>query len=120
MFPETALDCNEIGDTQLELRYKDRRLEKLCTDEREMRKKRADIAGKLQRRIKALETAATVGELSTHDPSGKWHQLTSNLDGLWAGRLSDNYRLLIQPDDPADPRSAVTVTVIEICDYHGH
>jgi proteic killer suppression protein len=100
------------------VRYEDKKLEKLCTDEREMRKKRGDIADKLRLRIKALETAQTVGELSTHDPLGKWHQLGANLDGLWSGKLSANYRLLVRPDDYAEPLSAVTVTVMDIDDYH--
>lgn len=113
-----AVDCNEIGDKQLDVSYADKKLEKLCTDEREILKKRADIAGKLRLRINALETAKTVGELSTHDPLGKWHPLTANLDGLWAGKLSPNYRLLVRPENSAEPRSAVTVTVIEIEDYH--
>jgi toxin HigB-1 len=100
------------------VRYGDKKLEKLCTDEREMRRKRADIADKLRRRVKALETAASVGELSTHDPLGYWHQLGANLEGLWAGKLSGNYRLLVRPEDAADPWDAVTVTVIDIDDYH--
>ena len=83
-----------------------------------MRRKRADIADKLRLRVKALETAETVGELSTHDPLGDWHQLGANLDGLWAGKVSANYRLLIRPEDSAEPWSAVAVTVIEIADYH--
>jgi proteic killer suppression protein len=103
----------------LEVQYEDKKLEKLCTDEREMRKKRADIATKLRLRVKALETATTVGELSTHDPLGDWHQLSANLDGLWAGRVSKNHRLLLRPEDAGDePWTAVTVTVIEIDDYH--
>lgn len=102
----------------MEVRYEDKKLEKLCTDEREMRRKRSDIADKLRLRIKALETAEAVGELPVHDPLGKWHQLGANLDGLWAGKLSANYRLLIRPDDSVEPRCAVTVTVIDIDDYH--
>jgi toxin HigB-1 len=102
----------------LQVRFGDNKLEKLCTDEREMRRKRADIADKLRLRVKALETAASVGELSTHDPLGYWHQLGENLDGLWAGKLSANYRLLVRPEDAADPWCAVTVTVIDIDDYH--
>lgn len=113
-----ALDCNEIGDNHLEVRYEDKKLEKLCTDEREMRKKRADIADRLRLRLKALETAKSVGELSMDDPLGKWHQLGGNLEGLWAGKLSANYRLLVRPDGPEDPLFAVTVTVIDINDYH--
>jgi proteic killer suppression protein len=102
----------------LEVRYDDKKLAKLCTDEREMRKKRADIADRLRLRVKALETAETVGELSTLDPLGNWHQLGANLDGLWSGKLSPNYRLLIRPEDSTEPWDAVTVTVIEIFDYH--
>jgi proteic killer suppression protein len=102
----------------VEVRYEDKKLEKLCTDEREMRKKRGDIAVKLRRRIKALETAETVGELSTHDPLGKWHQLGADLDGLWAGELSRNYRLVIRPEGEAEPWDAVSVTVTDIDDYH--
>lgn len=114
----SALLCNEIGDT-LEVRYEDKKLEKLCTDEREMRRKRGDIADKLRRRIKALETAETVGELLTHDPLGKWHPLGANLDGLWAGKLSANYRLLVRPEHSADPLCAVTVVVTEISNHYG-
>ena len=75
----------------MKVRYEGRRLEKLCTDEREMRRKRSDIADRLRLRIKALETAENVGELPTHDPLGKWHPLRADLEGLWAGRLSANY-----------------------------
>ena len=84
-----------------------------------MRRKRGDIADKLRKRIKALETAHSVGELPTHDPLGKWHSLSADLDGLWSGKLSGNYRLLFRPDDADDPRSAVTVTVIEISNHYG-
>lgn len=113
-----ALDCNEIGDTRLQVRYEDKKLEKLCMDEREMRKKRTDIAVRLRLRINALRTAETVGELSLHDPLGGWHSLSGNLDGLWSGKLSANYRLLVRPDDSADPLDAVTVTVIEISNHY--
>jgi proteic killer suppression protein len=100
------------------VRYENKKFEKLCTDEREMRKKRADIADKLRLRVKALETATSVGELSTHDPLGYWHQLGADLGGLWAGKLSANYRLLVRPEDATDAWCAVTVTVIDIDDYH--
>lgn len=118
LFLVFALDCNEIGDTRLEVRFEDKKLEKLCMDEREMRKKRADIADRLRLRINALKTAQTVGELCTHDPLGGWHSLSANLDGLWSGKLSANYRLLVRPDDSAEPRDAVTVTVIEISNHY--
>ncbi|WP_217639229.1 hypothetical protein [Arthrobacter sp. cf158] len=85
-----------------------------------MRRKREDVAGKLKLRINALETAESVGELANHDPLGKWHPLTANLDGYWAGKLSANYRLLIRPENAEDPESAVTVTAIEISNHYDH
>ncbi|WP_022878726.1 type II toxin-antitoxin system RelE/ParE family toxin [Microbacterium sp. B19] len=98
--------------------YEDSKLEKLCTDEREMRRKRTDIADKLRRRIKALETAASVGHLPTHDPLGRWHALSANRNGLWAGKLSANYRLIIRPESSAQTADAVTVTVIEVSNHY--
>lgn len=86
MSPVRALDCNEIGDIHLEVQYEHKKLKKLCTDEREMKKRRSDIAGKLRLRIKALETAKSVGELSTHDPLG--NGTSSALTGTVSGRES--------------------------------
>ncbi|PYE12903.1 proteic killer suppression protein [Williamsia limnetica] len=113
-----ALECNEIGDTLLEVLYENRKLETLCTDEQEMQRKRGDIAGRLRLRVNALRTAVTVGELATLDPLGNWHQLTGDHAGEWAGKLSGNYRILIRPEGGSDPWDAVTVTVIDIYDYH--
>ena len=98
--------------------YGDRKLEKLCTNENEMQKKRADIAPKLKLRIKALETAGTVGDLQTDDPLGYWHELSADRAGYWSGKLSDNYRLMIRPEGHDETWEAETVTVVEITDYH--
>ncbi|MBN7300452.1 plasmid maintenance system killer protein [Mycobacteroides abscessus subsp. bolletii] len=102
----------------MDVKYQDRKLEKLCTDEREMRKKRGDIADRLRLRVNALRTANTVGELATIDPLGNWHQLSADHLGEWAGKLSRNERLLIRPEGDSEPWDAVTVTVIDIDDYH--
>jgi toxin HigB-1 len=68
-------------------------------------------------RVNALRTAATVGDLSRDDPGGAWHELKDDLDGIWSGELSGNWRLLVEPD-PLKSLSAVVVTVIDIDDYH--
>jgi proteic killer suppression protein len=103
----------------LDVRYEDNKLQKLCTDEREMRRKRSDIAKKLRLRVNALEIAGCVGELTTLDPLGDWHQLSENLSEFWAGKLSENYRLLVRPEDAGDePWRAVRLTVAKIDDYH--
>lgn len=102
----------------MDVSYEDRKLAKLCTDEREMQKKRADIAAKLKLRIKALETALSVGELPEHDPLGDWHELKADRKGQWSGKLSGNYRLVVRPEGDGETWEAVAVTVIEIVDYH--
>ncbi|MFL6090443.1 MAG: type II toxin-antitoxin system RelE/ParE family toxin [Aeromicrobium sp.] len=102
----------------MQVYYSDSKLAKLCTNEREMQRKRADIAPRLKLRIKALDVAQNVGELATIDPLGDWHELTANWAGHWAGKLSANYRLVIRPEGASETWEAVTVTVIEITDYH--
>jgi proteic killer suppression protein len=101
----------------LEVRYKDNKLEKLCTNEREMQRRRPDIQKKLRLRINALRTAATVGDLPRDDPGGAWHELKGDLAGIWSGELSGNWRLLVEPD-PLRSLGAVVATVIDIDDYH--
>lgn len=96
--------------------YSSRQLEKECTDEREMKRKRGPLAPKLRLRINALELANSLEELRTLDPLGKWHQLTANRAGNWASKLSANWRLVVE--EIGGEGSAVTVMVIEIEDYH--
>lgn len=100
----------------MEVRYKDNKLEKLCTDQSEMRKKRPDLEKKLRLRIKALENSETLGDLPEDDPGGRWHDLKGKRAGTWAGDLSGNWRLIVQPS--SDTLTAVEVTVLEIKDYH--
>ena len=101
----------------MELRYKDNKLEKLCTNEREMQRKRPDIQKKLRLRVNALQNAAAIGDLPRDDPGGDWHELKGDRAGIWAGELSGNWRLLVEPD-PLKSLGAAAVTVIDIDDYH--
>ncbi len=96
--------------------YSSKKLEKLCNDEREMRRQRADIAAKLKLRINALRVAPSLLELPTLDPLGRWHELTADRSGQWAGSLSRNWRLVIEPAESGD--TDVTVLVIDVEDYH--
>lgn len=102
----------------MQVAYATRSLEKLCTDEKEMRRKRADVAVKLRLRIKALETAENVSHLKIHDPMGRWHALTADLAGQWAGWLSPNHRIIIRPEGGGPPATRTAVTVMELTDYH--
>jgi len=102
----------------MQVSYGDKSLERLCTDEKEMRKRRADIARKLPLRIKALEAAPTLADLVSQDPLGYWHELTADRAGAWSGRLTPNQRIIIEPTGETPGLESVTVTVIELVDYH--
>lgn len=101
----------------MQLRYKNNKLEKLCTNEREMQRKRPDIQKKLRLRINALRAADTVGDLPQDDPGGAWHDLKGDRAGIWSGELSGNWRLLVEPA-PLKSLSAEKVTVLDTEDYH--
>ena len=96
--------------------YKDNKLKKLCTDEREMQKQRPYLKKKLRLRVKALENSDTLGDLPGDDPGGAWHDLKGQRGGTWAGELSGNWRLLVAPSP--NSLTATEITVIDIEDYH--
>jgi len=102
----------------MEVQYEDHSLEKICTDESQMRRERGDIAPKLRTRIAALRTATSIADLIALDPSGKWHSLKADRAGTWAGSLSRNWRLVIRPLGDGLVTEAVEVSVVEIVDYH--
>ncbi len=102
----------------MEVRYENRSLQKLCTDEKHMRRERGDIFPKLRLRLAALRAATNIADLVTLDPQGKWHLLTADRSGVWAGTLSRNWRLVVRPEGDGSAAEAVEVTVIEIVDYH--
>ncbi|SHJ80620.1 proteic killer suppression protein [Tessaracoccus bendigoensis DSM 12906] len=100
----------------MRLRYSSRQLEKECTDERGMKRRRGALAAKLRLRVNALEVAESMTDLQAVDPLGKWHPLTADRAGRWAGRLSANWRLIVEP--AGDEPGMVTALVIDIEDYH--
>ncbi len=90
-----------------------------------MHKKRPDIEKKLRLRIKAIEVAETLGDLSKNDPLGRWHRLSGDREGQWAGKVSGNERIIIEPScegvkilDVIEQLAASEVNVREITDYH--
>lgn len=100
----------------MRLRYSSKQLAKECTDEREMKRRRGALAAKLRLRVNALEVAESMTDLQAMDPLGKWHPLTANRSGQWAGDLSRNWRLIVEDDGVEG--GEVSVMLIEIRDYH--
>ena len=87
---------------------------------------RPDIAKGIKLRHNALEMAETMEDLASLDPGGRWHQLHGNRKNQWAGKLTKNYRIIIEPingrmkiteiETIADDKTSVKVVSIE--DYH--
>lgn len=110
----------------MEILYATRKLEDICTDEKKCRKMRPDIAKGMKLRHNALEMACTMEDLAFLDPSGRWHQLCGNRKGQWAGKLTKNYRIIVEPingrmriaeiKEIVDENTSVKVVSIE--DYH--
>lgn len=96
----------------MELRYVDNELERRCTDERYMQRKLGvSMAKALRLRLDELRRAEELGDLLFF--AGKWEELKGDRAGQWSGRLTANWRLIVQPDN-----AAITVLVVEIVDYH--
>ncbi len=102
----------------MEVRYADNKLKKLCADESEMWRRRADVAKKLKLRLTALRKARDLSHLMESDPLGKWHSIEKIRAGCWAAWVSRNQRIIVEPEAKCAIVTAVTVTVIEVEDYH--
>lgn len=99
----------------MRIAYDTSELEKVCTHTRAMRMKYPEpIAKGLQRRIKQMESAATIRDLL--DGLGKWHPLTGRGRLVYGANLSANWRVTVQFEEHDDGSADATVTSIE--DYH--
>jgi proteic killer suppression protein len=87
----------------------------------------ASRAAKIRQRLAELAAANTLAEMSTLPPP-RCHQLTQNLDELFAVVVSANERLVFSVDNDPIPRRpdggvdlvrVDAITVLRIEDYHG-
>ena len=97
----------------MELEYADNELERQCTDGRYMQRKLgAQRAKALRLRLDGLRRVDELGDLLFI--AGKWEELKGDRAGQWSGRLTANWRLIIEPD-----QTTITIVLIrEIVDYH--
>lgn len=97
----------------MELRYADKELERQCTEARYMQRKLgAQRAKALRLRLNELRRVGELGDLLLI--AGKWEELKGDRVGQWSGRLSANWRVIVEPDG-----TTITVVLVrEIVDYH--
>ncbi|WP_017177870.1 type II toxin-antitoxin system RelE/ParE family toxin [Actinomyces timonensis] len=97
----------------MEVRYADRKIQTICTNERQMKRQLdAAVAKKLRLRITELYNVESFAGL-LHG-TGRWEQLTADRAGQWSARLGRNWRLIVV-DEGGTP---VVALVTDIVDYH--
>jgi len=95
----------------MELWYATSELERQCTDSRYMQRKLgAERSKRLRLRLDDLIAAVSMADLLVM--AGKWEELKADRAGQWSGRLSGNWRLIVEPE------ASGMVLVVEIVDYH--
>ena len=82
----------------MEVRYASQKVQDICTNERQM-KRRLDAVVSKKLRLRG---------------TGRWERLTADRAGQWSARLSANWRLIVVNEGG----SPVVALVIEITDYH--
>lgn len=99
----------------MQVTYESKKLEKKCTKSREMRMAYPDqIVKPLQRRMKQIESATSVADLQAG--LGSWHPLTGRGPGVYAAKLSANYRLVVRFSDVET--TDILAHVLDVGDYH--
>lgn len=76
------------------------------------------------KRLADAEAAACLEDM--RNLPGRWHELTGDLSGCVACRLSGNCRLILKPAEPAPVKpdgglnwkEVVTLRVVDVKDYH--
>ncbi len=90
------------------------------------RKLGADNAKRLKQRMMELQAAISLEEIS-HLPPTRLHELTDNRAGQFSVDLSQQFRLIFEPNHAPVPKlddggidlaGVVSITIVEIVDYH--
>jgi plasmid maintenance system killer protein len=112
----------------MEIAYPSRRIQKLCTSDKEMKSRLGPkMAAKLKAQLAAIEAAATLAELWLV-PQTRCHEMSGDRKGQISIDLIHPQRLYITPDHKPVPlkpdkgldRAAVTrVMIVAIDDPHG-
>lgn len=105
----------------MEVAYANKKLEKNCTDDRQMKKTYpTSVAKSLQKRLVELDIAENV--LGLQDGIGKWHPLEGNYKGCWGASLTDSMRIVVSgvgSESIDNQWELVTIVCVEeVTNYH--
>jgi len=110
----------------VEIYFKTKKLQKACSEEREMKKQYGRRAGKLKQRLMELRAADTLADIS-HLPPPRCHELEGDREGQFSVDLDHPFRLLFVPahdpiprreDGSIDRENIREIEIIKIEDTH--
>jgi proteic killer suppression protein len=109
----------------MDISFRNRRIEKICTSEKEMRKSLPSNRERvLKIRLRQLSESPTLESL--RNQPGNCHELAQERDGQPAVSLDGLFRLVFEPAEPIprkpdgglDWSNVIAVEIVEIVDYH--
>ncbi|HFC9129801.1 TPA: type II toxin-antitoxin system RelE/ParE family toxin [Enterococcus faecium] len=104
----------------MKIQYKTRKLEKILTNERLIKKNYASFYRNVCNRLSELRAANNLAEIPDFPPPRR-HKLNGYLDNHWGIDISKNFRIILKPIGIFDIERLDTIVEIEIIsleDYH--
>lgn len=107
------VNCKKRSE-QLQISYKNKKIEKICTDTSYARKKHGiDMAKKIHQRINEIQASDDVETMLKYG-IGRCHELKADRSGEYAVDLVHPYRLIFSVKE----NEIVIALIKEIIDYH--
>lgn len=104
----------------MEIYYSSKKLEKILTNKRLIKKVYGFCYSKLINRLSELEVANSLIDIPTYPPPRR-HKLGGDRKTYWGIDCSKNYRIVVEPHgeyDIEDLSTISAITIISIEDYH--
>lgn len=110
----------------MEIKYRNKKLERKLTDHKAMVKSFGLLARKISQRLKDLGSAENLAVMRTI-PAAGCHELMADRKGELAVSISGNYRIIFQPNHAPVPRKddgglnweqITSIQINDIEDYH--
>ena len=112
----------------MHIAFKSRRLKRILESDKEILRAYGEVRGKkVKHRMSVLRAAACLEEVPVGKPDRR-HALSLNRKGQFAVDISENHRLIFEPDnDPLplqkdgglDLKRITAIRILEVEDYHG-
>ena len=113
---------------QMHIAFKSRKLKRILESDKEMLRAYGEVRGKrLKHRMSVLRAAPCLEEVPVAKPDRR-HALSLNRKGQFAVDISENYRLIFEPnnnplplqrDGGLDLKRITAIRILEVEDYHG-